>query len=128
MTDLEKLAREAAEEALRIAPGLDRIACIDTAEETMASHLLSHLQRAHDLGAAGERVDSLPGDLRWANWTVAIHNDYRLNGKSHTFWLLTRGERCVKGEGRTDAEALNEIRQHLGFVRPSQAIRERGKG
>ncbi len=45
-------------------------------------------------------------NLRQTGWAVAVHNDYRLNGESFTFWLFTKGDRCVKGEGRTDAEAL----------------------
>ncbi|MAZ40563.1 hypothetical protein CL654_00390 [bacterium] len=56
---------------------------------------------------------SSPDDLRKDGWTVAVHNDYRLNGKSYTFWLLTKGERCIKGEGKTDKEALDEIREKL---------------
>jgi len=37
---------------------------------------------------------------------VAVHNDYMLGGQRHTFWLLTKGSRCIKGEARTDKEAL----------------------
>jgi len=45
---------------------------------------------------------------------VAVHNDYRLNGEAMTFWLLTHPDgRWVKGEGKTDAEALNQIRASL---------------
>lgn len=55
----------------------------------------------------------LPGDIRALGWDVAVHNDYRLNGEPHTFWLFTRGSECVKGEGRTDAEALNKVRAAL---------------
>lgn len=45
---------------------------------------------------------------------MAVHNDYRLNGVPHTFWLLTHPDgRYVKGEGRTDAEALTAIRLAL---------------
>lgn len=55
-----------------------------------------------------------PDDLRAEGWTVAVHNDYRLNGVPHTFWLLTHPDgRYVKGEGRTDAEALTAIRLAL---------------
>lgn len=54
-----------------------------------------------------------PADLRELGWSVAVHNDYRSNGEPHTFWLLTNGDRCVKGEGKTDAEALELIRQQL---------------
>ena len=56
---------------------------------------------------------SNPDDIRAAGWMVAVHNDYRQNGERYTFWLFTKGDRAVKGEGRTDAEALNEIRRKL---------------
>ncbi len=47
--------------------------------------------------------------LRAAGWFVAVHNDYRLDGKRWTFWLLTHDDgRYVKGEGATDEEALAE--------------------
>ena len=46
--------------------------------------------------------------LRSDGWSVAVHNDYRQDGEPHTFWLLTRDGRAVKGEGRTDEEALGE--------------------
>src|SRR5690606_37528993 len=61
---------------------------------------------------AGMR-EALPDDLRALGWAVAVHNDYRLNGSPHTFWLFTKDGRAVKGEGRTDAEALNAIRAAL---------------
>jgi hypothetical protein len=46
--------------------------------------------------------------LRGAGWTVAVHNDYKLNGERFTFWLFTHEptNRFVKGEGRTDARAV----------------------
>lgn len=47
--------------------------------------------------------------LRAAGWSVAVHNDYRLKGEAHTFWLWTHPDgRWVKGEGRTDDEALSQ--------------------
>lgn len=55
----------------------------------------------------------LPDDIRGLGWTVAVHNDYRLNGENCTFWLFTKGEQAVKGEGRTDVEALNQVRMRL---------------
>jgi hypothetical protein len=55
-----------------------------------------------------------PDDLRALGWSVAVHNDYRLNGVRHTFWLMTKGNECLKGEGITDAEALDRIRDQLG--------------
>jgi hypothetical protein len=45
--------------------------------------------------------------LRSDGWIVAVHNDYRLNGEAHTFWLFTHPSgRWLKGEGRTDGIAL----------------------
>jgi hypothetical protein len=45
--------------------------------------------------------------LRAAGWSVAVHSDYRQNGEHFTFWLFTHeNRRWIKGEGRTDEEAL----------------------
>lgn len=49
-------------------------------------------------------------DIRALGWAVAVHNDYRLGGVAHTFWLFTKGEIAIKGEGKTDAEALDHVR------------------
>lgn len=47
--------------------------------------------------------------LRAAGWRVGVHNDYRINGEDMTFWLLTHPAGLyVKGEGKTDIEALNQ--------------------
>jgi Lar family restriction alleviation protein len=55
--------------------------------------------------------------LRAAGWSVAVHNDYRLNGEAHTFWLWTHPDgRWVKGEGRNDEEALAEC---ASLIRPA---------
>jgi hypothetical protein len=52
-----------------------------------------------------------------SGWSVAIHNDYRLDGKPMTFWLFTKplaSSACresgwfVKGEGVSDDEALRQ--------------------
>lgn len=48
-------------------------------------------------------------DIRALGWSVAVHNDYKLAGKHFTFWLFTKGDQCVKGEGPTDAFALETI-------------------
>lgn len=65
--------------------------------------------------------EALPDDIRAAGWTVAVHNDYRLNGESHTFWLFTKGDRAIKGEGRTDAEALGKVRTLLSNTTSPEA-------
>ena len=56
---------------------------------------------------------STPDDIRATGWSVAIHNDYRLNGEDYTFWLFTKDGKAIKGEGRTDKEALYCIRKQL---------------
>ena len=63
--------------------------------------------------SAVELAACLPDDIRAAGWSVAVHNDYRLNGERMTFWLFTKGCRAVKGEGRTDREALDQVRAQL---------------
>lgn len=78
--------------------------------------------------------ESVPDDIREAGWVVAVHNDYRINGEPYTFWLFTKPLTStdnvssalpeilrtsegtfVKGEGKTDKEALNEVRRKLGL-------------
>lgn len=56
---------------------------------------------------------SSPNDLRKLGWSVAVHNDYKLNGENYTFWLMTKNNIALKGEGKTDEEALNKIREQI---------------
>jgi hypothetical protein len=58
-------------------------------------------------GGHSRSVSRTLARLRRAGWMVAVHNDYNLNGKKHTFWLFTHksGIWC-KGEGRSDRRAL----------------------
>jgi hypothetical protein len=56
---------------------------------------------------------SKPDDIRAEGWAVAVHNDYRLAGVPHTFWLFTKGDHAVKGEGKSDSEALSKVRLAL---------------
>lgn len=66
--------------------------------------------------------------LRALGLTVAVHNDYRLKGESHTFWLMTDASgMSYKGEGRTDAEALAKISEQVGAT-PAQASVPLGGG
>ena len=59
-------------------------------------------------------LEDLLNGLRSAGWSVAAHNDYRLNGKSYTFWLFTHDNgRYFKGEGETDVEAVMAIVRQL---------------
>jgi hypothetical protein len=75
----------------------------------MPSDLAAVLAKAH-----GQRYwfgHATADDLRMQGWSVAVHNDYCQDGARHTFWLLTRGDRFVKGEGLTDAIALDRARR-----------------
>jgi len=58
-------------------------------------------------------------DIRALGWAVAVHNDYKLNGISYTFWLFTKGSMCAKGEGLTDAEALDQCRKAIKAIQPA---------
>lgn len=66
-----------------------------------------------DAGRAAAIEEHRADDIRALGWSVAVHNDYRQNGMPHTFWLFTKGREAIKGEGRTDADALNEVRRSL---------------
>lgn len=47
--------------------------------------------------------------MRNRGWSVAVHNDYKIQDKWFTFWLFTHPDgRYVKGEGVTDEEAIRE--------------------
>jgi len=61
--------------------------------------------------------EASPDDLRDQGWWVACHNDYMIDRDRRTFWLLTKGNKCVQGRGPTDAIALNIIRTHLHLQR-----------
>lgn len=80
-----------------------------------------------DMEKVWDAVRGSPADLRAKGCTVAVHNDYRLDGKAMTFWLLTydtgrddtfgcRIVRSFKGEGETDAEALDKVRAAFAAV------------
>lgn len=80
-------------------------------EETLGVQLMdarAEAQRLRDQTAA-------PDDLRAKGWMVAVHNDYRLRGDFRTFWLMTHNDsgRFLRGEGSTDAIALDSIREQL---------------
>ncbi len=58
---------------------------------------------------AGGDISQALDYFRDGGWSVAVHNDYRLNGEARTFWLFTKGSHCAKGEGASDLEALGEV-------------------
>ena len=79
------------------AQGLDKL------EKFVEAQLAENPPAAYDMLAT----------LRAAGWMVAVHNDYRQNGKLMTFWLFTRHMLAVKGEGETDAEALARVNEQI---------------
>lgn len=108
----------------RPAPSDDEVERVAMALENLMAdqHSLSQLNKlARAAIAAMDRrseraavIEASPDDLRAAGLSVAVHNDYSLDRKRFTFWLMTRktdrGLQAFKGEGQTDAEALNQIR------------------
>ena len=68
-------------------------------EKFVEAQLAENPPAAHDVLAK----------LRAAGWMVAVHNDYRQDGKLMTFWLFVRDGIAVKGEGATDDEALAQV-------------------
>ena len=52
-------------------------------------------------------VDDHLSRFRHNGWTIAVHNDYKLEGTDYTFYLLTHPSGVwAKGEGTTDGAAL----------------------
>lgn len=86
--------------------------CWDIANAIMSQHGATLVPTTSEVG----REES-PDDIRALGWMVAVHNDYRTNGERHTFWLFTKDARALKGEGRTDADALNQVRAALSQER-----------
>lgn len=82
---------------------------------TEFARLIALARRATAAEARVEELEqSTADDLRKKGFTVAVHNDYRMSGTAHTFWLLTHSEGSyIKGEGTTDLEALNNARKLL---------------
>lgn len=76
---------------------------------------------ASDLELQAEQVGAWVfktlNELRANGWSVAVHNDYRLNGQQMTFWLMTH--ECglyLKGEGSSDADAIGQIEKQARKV------------
>ena len=72
-------------------------------------------------GAVGQSIDLLLSTIRTKGWAVAIHNDYRLHDESHTFWLFTKDDRFVKGEGKSDIDALRIVLESIHATPAPQA-------
>ncbi len=88
--------------------------------EADAKRLSTALEELQAEFEAAHYLTSILEGLRSRGWMVAIHNDYRLKGKNHTFWLFTKdgdsmfpssngkttAGKFLKGEGLSDLEAL----------------------
>jgi len=87
--------------------------------EGSSFHLTAEREPARLTVEAFRMLDRLRAD----GWSVAVHNDYRLNGTPMTFWLLTHPSgRYIKGEGRTDAEALDQCQEQAARLTPIHPV------
>jgi len=66
-----------------------------------------------DAGMETETALDILERLRGGGWMVVCHNDYWLKGELYTFWSFARGREYVKGEGRSDQEALEECEANI---------------
>lgn len=72
--------------------------------------------------ARGETLCPTTADeMRACGWAVAVHNDYRIGGEAHTFWLFTCGDKATCGEGRTDAIAIAKAFASANGIEPVPA-------
>ena len=63
--------------------------------------------------------------LRTAGLSVAVHNDYRLKGVQHTFWLFTdKTGMSYKGQGTTDISALIDVKVDFIIKNPGYLFRD----
>lgn len=86
--------------------------------EALSEHRLETIERL--LEKVKKLEPASPDDIRAQGWVVAIHNDYRLNDQSYTFWLFTKDGKAIKGEGFTDADALGQVRAQIENMKPAR--------
>jgi hypothetical protein len=85
----------------------DRTGLIQRVRDLIIRDRRTEQDKATTRLAAAEATVGTLRDLRTQGWSVAVHNDYRLDGLAMTFWLFTHPDgRWVKGEGLLDADAL----------------------
>ena len=89
--------------------------------EDELANMRAEAARPPEASVMDSKSVSLLESLRNRGWAVAVHNDYRQNGVDHTFWLFTKDGQCTKGEGLTDAEALQRVDDEIRwrFPRPT---------
>jgi hypothetical protein len=62
--------------------------------------------------AFGKRLEAQcsPEDIRAAGWELQSHYDWYLGGERRTRWVFAKDGRCAIGDGYTDKDALNVVR------------------
>lgn len=94
-----RISRKKAEDAMRELHREKRLACEGGACDWCAT------EKPRPNGSMG--LDRMLADLRSRGWSVAVHHDYRRDGRPFTFWLFTHPSGAfVKGEGPTDRRAV----------------------
>lgn len=90
---------------------------VENPSEASVDKLMSERYNKEKRKSISSVNNSSPNDLRLKGFKVAVHNDYVLNGEEYTFWLMTKKYNNVtlafRGEGKTDEEALNQIREQV---------------
>ena len=77
------------------------------------------------LREAPEFLSFVLSTIRERGWAVAVHNDYRQDGRAHTFWLFTKGDHCAKGEGETDGDAVSNALGEILRVEKTASVSSR---
>lgn len=78
---------------------------------------LRALLLSHSEMEGRETLGGILAAIRALRWSVAVHNDYRLDSRNHTFWLFTKGERCCQAECPVEDEVLALSALHTRLFR-----------
>lgn len=73
-------------------------------------------------GVTSDSKLQLTYSIRARGWAVGVHNDYRSNGVPSTFWMFTKGDFCVRGEGPNDEIALAIVRREIERVEATYGL------
>lgn len=119
---LDQIPGADAEELARLRDELDRL----TAPYSGNPAMVALLKRKREMVESGHPYVRMPDEkqlagmlreLRGLGWSVAVHNDYRLDGVAYTFWLFTCPTddgfmRAIRGEATTDEAAVASVLEH----------------